>query len=433
MKGNILYIILVVIVAFVAVEQRLFLLSDRPVHLDEAVQANITKTLLENESYEYDASEYHGPTLHYATVAFFKLAGKEKLSDLSLAELRYVPIIAGVLSVLAVLLMVDLLGKSGAVVSMVFLAVSPIMVYYSRYYIHEMLLVCLTVFLIGFAWRLCNAKTLRNKLIWAMLVGVFAGLSFATKETFIITIASMLFAVFMIRIMHAKQFRANSETNMKNGPGMIAVCGAVIAVFTLLTALLWFSSFGQNLQGISDSLLAFSKYFTRGFNSQADISAGAHDHGFWFYFSRLLDGDYSWRLRYGGLGVIALAIFAIARTFCKKISEDKNSNKKLLFNRWLAVYCIVITFGYCAIPYKTPWCALQFYMPIVLLAGLGAKELLVCVARLPGLPFLTVNLLVVCTLYLAHSSLEICHFKKNSDSKNPFAYSQTRRRYQKPG
>ena len=46
------------------------------------------------------------------------------------------------------------------------------------------------------------------------------------------------------------------------------------------------------------------------------------------------------------------------------------------FVRWLACYTIMVTAIYTVIPYKTPWCLLQFLLGMVMLAGVGVSVLL---------------------------------------------------------
>ena len=64
------------------------------------------------------------------------------------------------------------------------------MVFYSRYFIHEMLLIFFTALAIGAGWRYTRTKRTR----WAILSGVGLGLMFATKETFVLSMFAMTVA-----------------------------------------------------------------------------------------------------------------------------------------------------------------------------------------------------------------------------------------------
>src|SRR6185503_2280190 len=116
-------------------------LDTRPLHHDEAVNAVKVSALWQEGRYAYDPDEYHGPTLHYATLPFLWLSGARVPGNLADAVLRLAPVVFGVGLVLLTLLLADGLGPRATAWAALFAAVSPALVFYSRYFIHEMLLV----------------------------------------------------------------------------------------------------------------------------------------------------------------------------------------------------------------------------------------------------------------------------------------------------
>src|SRR6185436_14108761 len=68
----------------------------RPLHNDEAVNATKAAELWETGKYKYDPDEYHGPTLHYASVPFFWLSGAKNANELKDAWLRAAPVAFGI-------------------------------------------------------------------------------------------------------------------------------------------------------------------------------------------------------------------------------------------------------------------------------------------------------------------------------------------------
>ncbi|HOK47792.1 MAG TPA: hypothetical protein PLK67_17740, partial [Bryobacteraceae bacterium] len=130
----------------VAAALRLPHLADRPMHADEAVLADKFGTLLETGVYDYDPRDYHGPVLLYATLVPSWLRGIRTYVDLDEQALRIVPVFFGLLLVAMPLLLAWGVGRAEALAAAGLTAVSPAIVYYSRYYIPEMLLVC---FLLG--------------------------------------------------------------------------------------------------------------------------------------------------------------------------------------------------------------------------------------------------------------------------------------------
>ena len=148
-----LAILLFLGVAAGALALRLPGLERRPMHNDEAVNAIVLQGLWERGEYRYDPDEYHGPTLHYGTLPFLRFGGERDFDHLSERSLRRVTVVAGVALILLLALLRDALGTVATLVAAALLALSPAMIFYSRYFIHEMLLVGFTGLLLGSAWR----------------------------------------------------------------------------------------------------------------------------------------------------------------------------------------------------------------------------------------------------------------------------------------
>src|SRR5216110_2134292 len=86
-------------------------LDTRPLHNDEAVNAIKVSVLWQQGRYAYDPDEYHGPTLHYATLPFLWLSGARNADELSDSTVRLAPIASGVGLILLLLLLSDGLGR----------------------------------------------------------------------------------------------------------------------------------------------------------------------------------------------------------------------------------------------------------------------------------------------------------------------------------
>ena len=103
-----LFSLLAVLVIFAgALAVRLPKLDTRPLHNDEAVNAVKVSELWQTGHYRYDSDEYHGPTLHYATLPFLWLSGARNPDQLEDATLRLAPVAFGVGLILLLLLFVD--------------------------------------------------------------------------------------------------------------------------------------------------------------------------------------------------------------------------------------------------------------------------------------------------------------------------------------
>jgi hypothetical protein len=140
---------------------RLVSLERRPMHADEAVLADLTGTLFEQGRWNFQAHDFHGPVLPAAGAAVERAAGARSYAQFSERALRFAPTVAGAA-------LAAVAGGWGGVL----IAVSPAMVYWSRYYIPEMFLALWSALFL--------AALARGR--W-LAAGLCAGLMFATKET----------------------------------------------------------------------------------------------------------------------------------------------------------------------------------------------------------------------------------------------------------
>jgi uncharacterized protein (TIGR03663 family) len=123
--------------------------------------------------FNYDPSNYHGPTLYYFTLPLANLAAHFQMLDSWVV--RLVPVIFGVATVWLALCLRRYLGAVGALAAAALLALSPGVVFFSRYFIHEMMFVFFTLGLVVAALRLYetgrrNEETHVNNLLgWVIL------------------------------------------------------------------------------------------------------------------------------------------------------------------------------------------------------------------------------------------------------------------------
>jgi uncharacterized protein (TIGR03663 family) len=347
-------------------------LADRPMHADEAVLADKFGGLLETGSFPYDPQDYHGPALAWLTLAPAWLAGAHRYADLTETTLRIVPALCGVLLVLMPLALWEGLGRWGAVAAAGLTAISPAMVYYSRYYIPEMPLTTLTGAVIVCGYRYARS----GKAAWAIAAGVCAGLMFITKETAGIAVVSMLVAL-------------AATVRRKPSIRRPILAGGAIAILIPVAVL-----------GFTDGWRALMSYWQRG------IHGSMHRHA-WDYYLVLL-------ARNEGL-IVAAAVVGIV------VAATRKATGLLKF---LAVYAGAMTVVYSLIPYKTPWCMLGALDAMILLAGAGLAALAEWLPRRAR--GAVVFLLAVCLANLGFQAWR-ASFSWSSDPRNPYAYAHTGR------
>ena len=379
----------------------------RPMHADEAVHAAKMARLLEQGRYEYDPEEYHGPTLNYLTSVPAWLRGAARYADLDEVTLRSVPAAMGVLLVGAHVLLVPLVGFPAAAFSALLTAVSPAMVYYSRYYIQETLLVCFSFFALVSICRYLRTP----RWGWATSAGVSVGLMAATKETWIIAGASMVAALGMM-ILTAGRIRATSRPR-SNGHWQVRHLVAAVLVAAVVAAL-FFSSFLSRPHGVIDSILSYRTYVERA----AGVSSW-HVYPWHFYFGLLLvfhlDGGPVWTEAL----IVGLALVGLLAAALRAAVPGVDRRTLGL----LGIYTVLLTAAYAAIPYKTPWCLLGFLHGLVLLAGVGAVYLAGS-ARNALVKWAVVVLIASGSVHLGWQAWA-GSFRYGADPRNPYVYAHT--------
>jgi uncharacterized protein (TIGR03663 family) len=384
---------------------RLSGLASRPMHADEAVHADKFGTLLEEGRYAYDSSEFHGPTLYFLTLSSAWLQGARRYLEIDEVTLRAVPAVLGLVLVAAHVGARDVLGAPGAAIAALLTAISPAMVFYSRYYIHEVPLVLFTFgAVLGAFWYLRKPRALP-----ALVTGACVGLMHATKETAPLALGSMLLALALTLLVERRrgQSRVAIRGVVRGRDALLALLAAVVVSGLL------YSSFLVHPRGIVDSVRAYGVYVDRAW------AASWHFHP-WDYYLRLLihfpsRGTPVWS---EGL-ILLLAVAGAAAGWSAK--EVPGVDSRAL--RFLAFYTLVLTIVYAAIPYKTPWCLLGFLHGMILLAGVGAVWLVravrgtavravICVALTSGAGHLA---------WQAYSG----SFRFAADPRNPYVYAHT--------
>lgn len=380
-------------------------LAARPMHADEAIHADKLGTLLEGGGYAYDPAEYHGPTLYYLGLLAARLQGARSYVEIDEVTLRSVPAVLGVLLVAAHLGARPLLGAPAAALAGLLAAISPAMVFYSRYFIHEMPLA-----FFSFLTLLGTCSYLRSPgPVAALLTGVCAGLMLATKETALLALGSLLLAVALTELADRRRgAEAGTIASVVRGRHVRLALVAALAVAAVL-----FSSFLRHPAGVADALRAYANYAGRA------AAASAHFHP-WDYYLRLLvhfpsQGTPVWS---EGLILSLAVVGGLAGWVGKGVP---GADQRWL--RLLGFYALLMLVLYSAIPYKTPWCLLGFLHGMILLAGAGAVVLGRAAPGLAGKALLAA-LLVAGGAHLGWQAVA-GSFLFASDPRNPYVYAHT--------
>jgi predicted membrane-bound mannosyltransferase len=539
-KPDIAWLVSSGLITAIAIFLRFFWLGLKPFHHDEGVNGFFLTTLFNDGVYKYDPANYHGPTLYYIALAFTKVFGLETL------PVRWSVAIFGVLTVVLALFLKRYIGKTGALFAALLLALSPGMVYISRYFIHEMLFVFLSLAIVvailffvekraagpfAITWMallllICFLPSTLNlagamagkstTALWALRAGFFiiesilvfmvmrmlvawnsgtpiyfllaaasTVLLFATKETGFITLGTMGIARLCIwiwrRIARSELFDKNKYVFILLAHGA-ALAGAVYYNGKIIDGAKWFYETMVPKDELSQLLVFFGI-----------VVVGAGAFAAWIIFlirlrepqeTGLIEPvDVNWSSFYTGPDLLLLiasaavlfvyvgilffsSFFSYAggvkgaveayMIWTKTGSKDHTQNGALAYVKWLsrveapililsalgtliallkarhrfAMFTGLWAFGlaaaYTIIPYKTPWLALSFLLPMCIIAGYGINEL----AASKDIPrkILAAILAVAASGVLAYQTYEL-NFVRYDDNDMPYIYAHTKREF----
>jgi len=379
-------------------------LDQRPFHNDEAVNAVKAGDLLEQGGYRYDPDEFHGPLLPYGTLLLVRATSGASAEHTTEASFRWLALLFGVALIPLLWMIRDALGKSATRWAAWLTALSPSLVFFSRDYIHEMLLVAVTFLLIACLWRYACKPHWK----WALAAGVAVGLMHATKETFVLNLAAMGIACGLLRLWPGKETDAERE-----GRRRFLAHGLLMVGAWALVALVLFSSFGSNASGPLDSVRSYLPWLNRAGGESP------HIHPWWFYAERLFWWDSGKGLPWTEVGLLLFAMVGGVAGFTRRGLGDASGG----FIRWLALYSGILFVIYTIIPYKTPWCVLGAAHGMVLLAGVGLAVLWRRAWQLPQ----RVALSIVTLLFVSHTTWQAWALSHSQVSarRNPWAYADT--------
>jgi predicted membrane-bound mannosyltransferase len=165
-----------------------------------------------------------------------------------------------------------------------------------------------------------------------------------------------------------------------------------------------FTSFGRNWKSFFALWRVAPNVFAR-------AAGQGHEQPFW-YFGKLLVGGWS-----GGL-LVGLACLGLFIAFRKRDASAYH---------FLAYYGLLVAAIYSLIPYKTPWLALNLWLPLALLAAMAVESIWFRAetrfGRRDAVLFFCIPALLLGVL-IAHDTRQRV-FLAPADESNPYAYAHT--------
>lgn len=397
-KSKTVWILSTLLVVAAAVVLHFRALDQRPMHPDETVNAFRFADFLERGYYEYDPGEFHGPTLHYWTYPFAVIFGHHDIKTLDEVSLRYATAALGILLCGVPFLFWGYVSRRAIFFTAAFLAFSPGLVYYSRYYIHEMLFALFAGAFVACLWRYFA----QEKLHWAILTGVFAGLLHATKETCVLVYAAAAAAIVFSHITDQRKFIRNTKKRI--------FCKMAMLIAAVGISALLYSGFGRDFKAVRES---YSTFFI---STARALHTPVHTYPWYYYLDLFTWLEFFEKQPWNEDVLVVLSALAVVMLFRTRQVSLPCSTEMLRFTTCmtLALYAI-----YSIIPYKTPWNGVIILYAMALPAGIMMAWLWQqSSAWLRGI------LIAVCLINPAVQSVWL-NFKIPADPANPYVYAHT--------
>jgi uncharacterized protein (TIGR03663 family) len=369
----------ILVLAFVL---RVVALDLKPAHFDEGVNGWFVDQMTRQGYYHYDPTNFHGPLHFYVLFVAQTLFGRD------IWVLRLPIVLLSTACVGLVLAFRRYFDERACQLAALMMAVSPAMVFYGRYAIHE---TWLLFFLLLIAWGLPGLwRTGEKRFLWASALGV-TGL-ILTKETYIIHLVAFLLAVPCLlayeRLSPSVPWAFDGwKFSLREALTVLGVCLGLLLFFYTGGFLDW-----SSLPGLWET---FATWTRTGLEEKS-----GHEKPWWYWLELL--GRYEWP----ALAGLAAAFWLLApRT--PRVA------------RFLAVAGLGALIAYSIIPYKTPWCLVALVWPFHLVFGVAIVRAADAIDRWTFATFAGV-------LGLGSLGLTLkLNFRDYDDEREPCVYVQT--------
>jgi uncharacterized protein (TIGR03663 family) len=300
---------LILCIAFIL---RFWSLDLKLLHHDEAIHAWFSYELLTKGAWSYDPS-YHGPFLYYVTSGMFALFGDSDLVA------RLLPSLFGflLLPLVYAIYRLGYLDRNQTLVAALFLAVSPDMVYFSRFLRHDIFMLFFTLL---FVVALLSYFE-RGQMRFAVIAAVAAAGGLCCKEE--MPVILLIFAAFFLYAVWRKRF----SLPLRWKTDLLIGLFVVIAIMSVL-----YSAFGTHISTLVGEEFRLN---TSGWWQAIEHWTAMHNQqrlgGPWFFYIPLL---LLYEVPIFILAIISTLQFMIPRSSLKPVVQRI---KNLLVKRTLAL------------------------------------------------------------------------------------------------
>ncbi|MDD1673610.1 MAG: TIGR03663 family protein [Methanomicrobiales archaeon] len=372
---------LFLLIFVVALLVRLWALDLKLFHHDEAVHAWFSYRLLTDGIYVYDPS-YHGPFLYYVTAGMFAILGASDPVGRILPALFGVALIPMVYAIYRL----GYLDQRQTLVAALFIAISPEMVYFSRFLRQDIFQLAFTLLLLVALLYYHRS----GKLWYAALAGLSAGLGMTLKED--MPLLLLIFLVYGVYLLWSGKISLPRSWKRDAILAFLIFAGSMV---------LFYSSFGAHPEVILGQVLnpgfiakngILSAINQTGWYQAVEHWTAMHTQcricGPWFFYTILL---ILYELPIFALAILGTLQFTMKKssgscildriwkkkeepTFAQIVEKVRGKEKRMVGNRkeefirFSIIWMLATLTIYAYIGEKVPWLIVHQLLPMIFVA-----------------------------------------------------------------
>lgn len=319
---------------------RCYQIDVRPFHSDEGVNFHFVREVLRDGMYHYSHENYHGPLYFYLSAAAARILGH------TVAGFRAASILIGAGLILLLLPLAQNCGRRFVLLAALFIAVSPSLVFMSRYAIHEMLFAALSLSLAIDLYRLFCLRQEDGLMSAAFSLALLV----STKETYVLTLFCLAFSILLVcgfkePLIALKEYRKT----------------VYISFWIFLGTIIVLHSGGfKSFQGVREFFLGVAQWIGRGTGDMG------HFKPFWYYLVDVILPTEP----YLAVLIVVLPVFTFLALLRSPVYISINELRaRMSFPVYVSSWFLLAFVVYSSVPYKTPWLVINITLPgLILLA-----------------------------------------------------------------
>lgn len=348
---------------------RVYMLDARAMHHDEAVHAYFVFKLLAGEPYVYDPT-YHGPFLYYTQELVFSALGKSEFTA------RLLPALMGTACVALVYPLRKYMSDLGVLFAGLLLAISPSMLYYSRFLRNDIYLVFFTLASVVLVLAMLEERGVKRHVLSALL-GVSLALMCTTKESAYITIVILAISALVVMVWLARDV-VSVRSLLRATPDVLIAAFSFTIIFVAMYSF-FFSDVAQSAHAIP-----------RAFEHWIHMHEIKRIGGPWYYYLPILLCEYP---------ILILGFMGGARALKRREGV------------WVGVliWALLTLAFYSYMQEKVPWLVVHILLPLALLAGYFLSHLVEENMKTKRWPVLLVLLILLVPYAISSAATNYTH------------------------